>query len=214
MKHSESIAQRVAKYVRAEPVIEEALVLSIINARALARKILPRANAAQLASAAIAIKRLEKRLSRRKTTEKKIRDILTKSKLVVRNRMMVVAIKRDYDYRRYLALQSALKERGEEVTIIEGFQMLTIITGSEHADAVRKVFGKQISELHRNVSLIMLLVGREAMYTRGFSAFVLSILSRAGVNVLEELTSSGEHLLVVEESDLMLALNTLELYLA
>lgn len=207
---SESLATLTKTYISRNAHLKELLRRGLINYSALAREICTQHRVPFSRAAVVAAARYAQRLKGQRSQEQQLRRVLKKAKLTIRGRMMVAGVNRDHDRRRISALHSAIKEAGDDLTVIEGLSTWAITTGSNHKTLLRSIFKERVHTLVDKVAQIVLETGKDAMFTPGLSGYILGRLSGAGINVIEEYTCAGEHLLVVAEADLPAALRALE----
>ena len=123
---------------------------------------------------------------------------------------MAVILKAPQSLIQVAELQKNLLAEGDELTVVHGLKNVTLILGQEHKATVKKLFPRSAPEYLSDLVKIQLLVSERSIRMPGFSAFVYAQLGAHGVNLLQELTCSGEFLLLVEEKDLQQALHVLK----
>jgi hypothetical protein len=205
----DSLAAHTKVYIAQNVHLKEFLRRGLINYSALAREVCRHVGVPFSRGAVMATSRYAERISKQRSYEKKLELILKKAKLTIRARMLVAGVQRDNDRRRVTALHTAVKAAGDDLTVIEGFSMLSLTTPAKHKTLVRSIFKDRIHTLLDNVAQIALETGSSAMFTPGLSGYVLGRLSGVEINVIEEYTCAGEHLLVIAEEDLPAALEAL-----
>ena len=206
---NDSVASQVKRYISQNAHLREFVRRGLINYSALAREVCHEMQVPFCRAAVMAASRYAERLSRQGSEDRKFAGILRRAKLTVRARMLVAGIRRDTDRRRVAALHAAVKEFEDDLTIVEGFSMLSVATASRHKQLVRSIFKDRIHTLLDEVAQIVIETRKEAMFTPGLSGYILGRLSGAGINVIEEYTCAGEHLLIVMERDLPGAIDAL-----
>lgn len=212
MNVKSSAAGLLKEYVQQNPSVRDCLQRGLINHSALARYVSKSKKCDQFEALVIASTRYGARLTKNPNLpEKRFRKLLKESRLIVQTRMLVASVTHQGDYERVGKLHSIVKKRKGHLTHIDGYEIQTIITGIEFESDVRATFRGSLQLLIPNVVQLLLLASEKAMFTSGFSAFVLNLIAQEGVNLLEELTSSGEHHLVIEERDLQKVLKALRI---
>lgn len=206
---SESIASVTKTYISQSQHLKEFIRRGLINYTALAREICARSQVPFTRAAVVAASRYAERLQKQRSNDQKLEQILRKAKLTIRGRMLVAGVRRDGDRKRVTALHTAVKADGDDLTVVEGIAMISLTTASKHKALVRSIFRERIHTLLDDVAQITLETDSSAMFVPGLSSFVLGRLSGVGINVIEEYTCAGEHLLIVSEKDLPRALAAL-----
>lgn len=196
------ISRKVESYIRRTPSIAECLRRGLINHSALAKAICEELKEARVEAAKMAIGRFSRRTISSGSNEKKIERQLRKARLTIRGNMSLIILSAPQSLERLASLSKELDARDNEVTIVHGTRRVTLILGSEHRETARRIFGRSIHKVIPGLAKVQLLLDEDAMFTSGFSAFVLSQVASHGINVIEELTCAGEHLLLVKEEDL------------
>lgn len=205
-----SLAQQTKNYIAENQHLKELMRRGLINYTALAREVCERVGVPFSRAAVVAASRYAEKLGKQRSYEAQLEQVLKKAKLTIRGRMLVAGVRRDDDRKRITALHAAVKEAGDDLTVIEGLSTIALTTASKHKTLVRTVFKERIHTLVDNVAQLALETGKDAMFTPGLSGYILGRLSGHGINVIEEYTCAGEHLLVVSESDLPRVLEALE----
>jgi hypothetical protein len=203
------LARTVESYIRKSPTIAYCLRMGIINHSALAQLICNEMKDRRQSAAQMAIGRLSKRIKVSESNEKKIEQQLKRAKMIIRGNMSLFVFNTSAQSSKMYKFDNLISELEDELTIIHGYKRITLIIGTEHVRTVKKLFGQRIHKIFHSLAKIQLILGESAMFTSGFSAYVLSQVASRGINIIEELTCSGEHLLIVDEQDLQSTLDSL-----
>jgi hypothetical protein len=199
----------VESFVRLNPHVAKCLRAGLVNHCSLARLICQNEKSEQIPAAQMAIGRLSKRINKNEGLDKKIEKQLKKARLITRSNISLVILDNTSVTGKVTKLERLISEIDDEITIVHGYKKIILIIGSEHIKKAKLIFSGQITKTINGLAKIQLLIGESAMFTPGFSAYVLSLIASQNINVLEELTCAGEHILLVNDLDLETALSAL-----
>lgn len=205
------VSRIVERFIRSRSGIADCLRQGLINHRALARLICEAypapgkakrgETAARVAAAQMAIGRLSRRMKSAESNEAKILRELRRSRVLTRSNMMAVILRAPQPLEKIVDLQREILAEDDELTVVHGMRNVTLILGEEYREAVRRHFSRSLRIIPGLVKL-QILVGEQSVQMRGFSAFVYAQVAGHGVNLIQELTCSGEYLLLIEAKDL------------
>jgi len=207
---TQSTTLKIKRYISAHPAVKECLRRGLINHSELAREI---ANSLKLEShgaTVAAIRRYALRLSAQQSVELDIDRMFRSSQVVVRSSIIVAVLSRPVDFDRIHALVKKAKSLRETVNVIEGEYVVTLIAGSKLTGQIRGQFRNKLDRIVENLAQITITLPRKSMTTPGVSARLSSMLAQAGINLIEEITCSGEYLIVISEKDIKTALELLK----
>ena len=115
------------------------------------------------------------------------------------------------DRRVMLRLDETLKKMGKEFNIISSGHAITIIAGDDSVQEVIKAIGKEhVIGYRRGLHAIYLNSGKEIKTTKGFVAFVTSLLHRKGINLIEFYSCYTDTVLIVSREDSVKAYELLD----
>lgn len=206
----DSIAAQTQHYIAQHPYLKECIKRGLVNYSALAREVCGTLGVPVTKAVVVAASRYARRLSKQRSHERQLESVLRRAKLTIRGRMLVAGVRRDEDRRRITALHSAIRDAGDHLTVVEGLEMVSLATDSSHKALIRSTFRGRVHTLLDNVAQVALASSTQAMFMPGLSGYVLSRIASFGVNVIEEYTCAGEHLFIVQESDLPKVLQALQ----
>jgi hypothetical protein len=210
MSNSNNAAQQVRNYISSHPAVKECLRRNLINFSALAREIGTRLNVRKRQAMVAAIRRLALRIRKQSSLEHEVAKLFSQSQSLVRSEMIVAVVQRPTDFKKVLTLVQESRACAEAPNIVEGEHVLTIIAHQKLLSRIKSRFGLNVLEVVRDVAQISISLPRRAMYTQGVSARLSSMLAQAGINIIEEITCSGEYLIVIADKDLLSALTLLK----
>jgi aspartokinase len=134
------------------------------------------------------------------------------AKIVVRSKIVLVAWAKERNLANLQVLHSSIRRRGGEITIVEGHNLITIFTEDEFIDEVKQVIGKRIKLLLRELVKITLLLPEKVTFTPGYAAYMFNLIAARGINMVGDVTSTAEHILIIDEKDLSEALAALKVF--
>jgi hypothetical protein len=204
-----SSAEHVRRYIGAHPAVKECLRRNLINHSALASEVCTAKQLTRKQGVLAAVRRYALRLSKQSSREMDVEYLFNQSRLIIRNNVCVVLLDKSVELKKLSALQEKVRSNHEPMNIIEGEHILTVIIHQSCTSEVRALFKKQVLEVVENLAQISVTLPRRAMYTQGVSARLSSVLAQGSINIVEELTCSGEYLIIINEVDLVSALTLL-----
>lgn len=208
--NQESISNLVRTYIDSRPSVQESLSLGIVNYSSLSRLICKEMGFNNTEAAIAACRRFQKQFAKRKNRDKEITSILDNGRLLVRTHLIMALCERPETYDPILNLQNIVRERKGKINIIDGEESVAVILGREFRSCVTKALGRRIIEIYDDLVQLSFIFPRKAITTPGVAARLYSVLSGAGINVFGELTSCGDHLVVIHEKDLIKALSLIQ----
>lgn len=206
-----SIAERTKAYIAEHPSIKECLRKGLINHTALAREICKSMKLDSIDAVVMASTRYAARIKKQKRKEAELRKMLADAKILVRSKVLLAAWERRNDLSNLLALHDYIRKKGGEISIVEGHNLITIFTENEFADEVQKMLGSAIRLLVKDLVKITLLLPEKVTFTHGYAAYMFHLIAERGINMLGDVTSTAEHIFVIEEKDLSEALVALKI---
>ncbi|MBL7661718.1 hypothetical protein JNK13_03095 [bacterium] len=207
---SSSIAEETQSYINQHPGIKECLRSGLINHTALAREICKARRISSIDAVVMASTRYAKRIEKQRRHENTLRQMLAEAKILVRSKVMLAAWEHKNNLSKLLPLYNRIYNRGGEITIVEGHKLATIFTENEFADEIKKVFGSEIKLLVQDLVKITLLLPEKVTFTHGYAAYMFHLIAERGINMLGDVTSTAEHIFIIEEKDLPQALDALK----
>jgi hypothetical protein len=197
-----SINKQTEDYIRSRPSIKDCLKEGLINYSSLTRKISKEKGIKKFDAVLIACRRYKRKLSVEKSREKKIVDILKGSRLEVKNKIAVIVIEKPRYFDDLIELQKKIKKQRSEFHLIEGQDVVNIITNEEFIPMIEEVFKNKIVNINKDLVEIILVADRRIETTSGVIAYVYSLLGDNGVNIVEEMSCWTDVLMVINENDL------------
>ncbi len=204
-----SVVSKVYDALDEDLYLRSAILLGVANLSAVSEKI--RKEAAPEASreaVRAAVRRYVSEMDEGKGGED-LAKLLSDTGFSLRSNIAVIQAYQDR--RVMMRLDDKLKEIGKEFNIISSGHAITIIAGDENVQALVKAIGKEnLVGYRRGLHAIYLNSGKEIKTTKGFVAFVTSLLHRKGINLIEFYSCYTDTVLIVSREDSLKAYELLD----
>lgn len=208
-----SAAEAVKKLIDAEPCLKECLEAGIINYTRMARKLKPMIE--KILEEEVSIEAIKASLIRYGRTtggprwRPGILRILARSVLEIRTGISAVTV-RLHMMPRITSIVNNLLGQARFLAVVQGLNSVTLIVSDEHYGEILSRLGKEnlVEEL-RGESALVIISPKEIIRTPGFLAYVMDLLGRNGINVLQAVSYYTETMILVSSDDLMKAFKIL-----
>src|SRR3989339_740502 len=150
-----NITKLTEEYINEHPSIKDCVSKGLMNYSSLTRKIVEDENLSlkdNFDAILIACRRYYAKIKKEEILENKIMDLLKKSKLEVKNKIVVVVVEKDVYFNHLIELHKDVKKKAGVFHIIEGSSTITIITSSEFLDEISKLFRNKIIRVSENLA--------------------------------------------------------------
>ncbi len=207
-----NITKITEQYIQEHPSIKDCLRKGMINYSALTRKISEDLDIdlkKNFDAILIACRRYYRKVKKENVLEDKIIDILRKSKLEVKNKIIVAVIEKNIYFNSLLELQKTIKSKAEIFHVIEGSNTMTLITAEEFKGEIKKLFKNKIIRITENLAEVTLKSTEELEKTPGVIAYLTSLLAENGINIIETMSTWTDTLFVISEEDIAKVMNVL-----
>lgn len=206
-------AELTEKYIANHPSIKDCLKQGLINYSRLSRKIAKELNIEKKTSIEailIAARRYEEKIKKEKIREEKIIQILKNSELEIKNKIVVVILKKNIIPEELINLERNIKKQDDLVYVIEGTKTYTIITSEKYLKSIKNKFSRKIIKISREQAMIIMKNPEGVEETTGFTAYLYSRFGDHGVNILETMSCWTDTIFVISENDISTALKFLK----
>ncbi|MCK5636952.1 MAG: hypothetical protein KAH91_05960 [Thermoplasmatales archaeon] len=193
------------KYLSEHPSVLDCLKKGIINYSKLSRKIaadLDIDKKTSMEAILIACRRYEQKIKDEKILEDKILQVLKKSELEIKNKIIVCIVEKAGYYSRVIALEKKIRKDTDTFYAIEGSKVFTIITSEKHLGNLKLIFGKNIIKISENLVMITIKSPKEMEDTPGVVAYIYSQFARSGINIVETMSCWVDTIFVISEDDI------------
>ncbi|MBW2975258.1 ACT domain-containing protein [Candidatus Woesearchaeota archaeon] len=200
-----NITKAAEKYINEHPCIKDCMRKKLINYSSLTRQIagdLGLGLEENFDAILIACRRYFRKLGKEDVLEKKIIDILKRSKLEVKNKIVVVVVRKDIYFNHLIELHKEVKKKAEVFHIIEGSSTITLITALEFLEEIEKLFKHKVLRVTKNLAEINLKSSEDLEKTPGVIAYLTTLLAENGVNIIETMSTWTDTLFVISEEDI------------
>ena len=129
-------------------------------------------------------------------------------KLIMKNRIVDIALRNDPEIPRALARFSSEIDygRGETLSIVSGVETVRVVIDSKNLDKLTTVVPKKnILQMVRGLSEIVISMSELAINTPGVVAAISTKLAKNGVNIIEYIHCTPHAIIVVDEKDALKA---------
>lgn len=206
-------AELTEKYIANHPSIKDCLKQGLINYSRLSRKIAKELNIEKKTSIEailIAARRYEEKIKKEKIREEKIIQILKNSELEIKNKIVVVILKKNIIPEELVNLERNIKKQDDLVYVIEGTKTYTIITSEKYLKNIKNKFSRKIIKISREQAMIIMKNPEGVEETTGFTAYLYSRFGDHGVNILETMSCWTDTIFVISENDISTVLKFLK----
>jgi len=201
------------KYLAEHPSIKDCLKHGIINYSKLSRKIAKELDIAKKTSfeaILIACRRFEVKLEEEKILENKIRDILKKSELESKNKIVVAIIDKKTYIGNLIEIEKKIRKTTDVFYAIEGTKVFTIIISEKYIEDLQILFDKNIIKISKNLAMITIKSPKDLEKTPGVNAYIFSTFSEHGINIIEQMSCWTDTIIVISENDIGTVMNFLK----
>ena len=202
------------KYLSEHPSIIDCLKNGIINYSKLSRKIAKGISVEKKTSIdaiLIACRRYELKIKDKKPLENKILQILKKSELEIKNKIIVCVI----DKRKYLDkiidTEKNIQKKADTFYAIEGSKVFTIITSQKYLEDLKVLFQNSIIRISQDLAMIIIKSPVDLENTPGVNAFVYSKFRENAINIVEQMSCWTDTIIVISEDDIATVMKFLKI---
>lgn len=207
-----SIAQLTYNYIRSHPSIADCLQRGLINYSALAREIDTDQGVDSMDAVIVACRRYvaRKRSKGQQQKERRIRNLLSRAKIQVRQSMAVLTIKKTpKTWESLSSLAKEVKRENGDLYVVEGEEVFTVVISSDLISTARSIFERRIISVVKGVAQLSLVFGEQIKTVSGVVAAVYRLLASNDINIREEWSCWTDLVVIVDESDVDKALELL-----
>ena len=199
-----SITKLTEKYILNSPSVKNTLKKGLINYSSLARQILKDSNLGKknFDAVLIACRRYYQKIKSEALNEEKVLDILKRSKVEIKNKVIAIVLERDIYMPNLLNIENKIKKQNEIIRVIEGSSAVTVITSEEFLSDISMLFKNKIIRKNLNLVEVILKSPKEIETTAGVISYVYSLLRENNININETLSCWTDTLFLIEEKDL------------
>lgn len=198
-------AELTEKYISEHPSIKDCLKKGLLNYSKLARAIAKELDIEKKTSKEailIAARRFAHKLKEEALREEKIRNILGKGELEIKNKIIVFIIEKIRYLDKFFELEKGIKKEGGVFYIIEGSKTFTIITSKQYAEKITNLFQEEILKKEENLAMVIIKSPPDIEVCSGVASYLYSLFSDNDVNILETMSCWTDTILIIKEEDI------------
>lgn len=204
-----NITRTTHRYIREHPSVADCIERGLINYSALAREICASQGLESHDAVVVACRRYYERRRPRPKQEERILDLIKRAKIRLRTKIAVIIADKANSFERTLALQKSIKRDRGDFNLIEGEEVLTIITNDDYIAEVREALGARVRKVTRDVVQITMLFDQRIETTAGVVSYLYRLFSESGINIREEMSCWTDVMVVIDEADAARAMQVL-----
>ncbi len=206
-----SVARVTQKYIREHPSIADCLDRGLVNYSALAREICAEHKLDSFDAVVIACRRYFERRKPREANEQKVTALIRHAKVRVRNKIAVVVVDKLNSLEKAISLQKAVKKERGDFNLIEGEEVITIITNTEYVGQMRELFGSRLRRVAKGLVQITMIFDQRLETTPGVVSYIYRLFAENSINIREEMSCWTDVMVVVDENDAARAMQILSI---
>lgn len=192
------------EYIKQHYDIQKCLQKGLINYSALSRRIrkeLGIEKKTSMEAILVAARRYQEKLKKNIEQEKKIMQLLQNSQLQIRNKIVAIILEKNIDLQFVQELQKRIKQDSGVFYLIEGSEIYTIIVEEKNASGFVHRYENKIVKQHRNLALLTFVSSKEIEDTMGVLAYLTTLFSENGINILECISCWRDTLFIINAKD-------------
>lgn len=196
--YMKSTAEQTTDYIKEHPHIKSCLKKGLINYSALARLISKELNIDKKTSKEailIAARRFQQKIKKEFGYDRDIKKLLSTSEIEVKNKINVYVVDKNVKV---------------DAITLEGSENNTVIVSDKNKCLIEKKFKNSIIKKHTDLVLIIIKSSKDIESIPGVVAYITSLFSENGVNIVEFLSCWTDTLFVIEAKDLHKAIEFLK----
>jgi hypothetical protein len=209
-KDKPTVAEVTRKYIDRHPSIRDCISKDLVNYSSLARLIMSETGVKHEEAVLAASRRYAAKLSKT-DFEGAIMDVFEQSRLELKTRICIVVAKNDWIVLKNL--EEVVKRILSEKNIMQVMQSangITVVSEDKHLPSIMKAIGEDyIISIKQNLAEITVKSPARIEDTPGAFAYIMSMLSEQGINLLEAMSCYTDTIFIVTREDMMRAFDIL-----
>jgi aspartokinase len=192
-----NISNIVKNYIERNPSIKHSVINNLINYSKLARLIEKENNIKAFDAILIAIRRYYQNNKNEKSSQKKIKEILEKSSLEIKNKIVAIVVEKNIHPDTIIELQK--KSKKDRIYIIWGIDSTTLICSSEILPEITAKIKSRILSVIKDLIMVIIRSPPEIQNTPGVIGYIFSQLGSNEINIEETLSCWTDTIFVIKE---------------
>jgi len=212
IKKPENIREFVWKVLDTDLSVKKDLSRNLINVRSLANYIIDKYKVRISLDSAISAIRRYPTSPEKKHDRSEVYSLLKQAKIRTITKMASISLKKNEETTLKLGevLPKVNFEIGEVLRVIEGARLFKIIVDKKSFDRMYSAFGKKnIIDYNKRIGMIEISYPDVLMKTPGVFSAISAELGENNISIIDALIISNEHIIVVDERDLLKAFEIL-----
>jgi len=209
-KEKPTIAEMTRKYIDRHPSIRDCISKDLVNFSSLARLIMKDTGVKHEEAVLAASRRYAAKLSKT-DFEGAIMNVFQESRLELKTRISIVVAKNEWVVLRNLEeiVKRILTEKST-MQVMQSTNGITVVSEDKHLPSISKAIGQDyIISIRQNLAEITVRSPARIEDTPGAFAYLTSMLSEQGINLLEAISCYTDTIYLVTREDMMRAFDIL-----
>jgi hypothetical protein len=209
-KEKPTIAEMTRKYIDRHPSIRDCISKDLVNFSSLARLIMKETGVKHEEAVLAASRRYAAKLSKT-DFEGAIMNVFQESRLELKTRISIVVAKNEWVVLRNLEeiVKKILTEKST-MQVMQSTNGITVVSEDKHLPSISKAIGQDyIISIRQNLAEITVRSPARIEDTPGAFAYLTSMLSEQGINLLEAISCYTDTIFLVTREDMMRAFDIL-----
>jgi uncharacterized protein (UPF0147 family) len=209
-KEKLSVAELTRKYIDRHPSVRDCISKDLVNYSSLSRLIMKDTGVKHEEAVLAASRRYAAKLSKT-DSEGEIMRVFEESRLELKTRICIVVAKNEWIVLRNLedVVKKILSEKST-MQVMQSANGITVISEDKYLPSITRAIGEDhIISVKQNLAEITVKSPARIEETRGAFAYLLSMLSEQGINLLEAVSCYTDTIFIVSREDMMDAFHIL-----
>jgi hypothetical protein len=210
VKDKPTVAETTRKYIDRHPSIRDCISKDLINFSSLARRIMKDTGVKHEEAVLAASRRYAAKLSKT-DFEGGIMNVFEESRLELKTRICIVVAKNEWIVLKNLedVVRRILSEKSI-MQVMQSANGITVVSEDKYLPSITRAIGHDhIISVRQNLAEITVKSPARIEDTPGAFAYITSMLSEQGINLLEAVSCYTDTIFVVTRDDMMLAFDIL-----
>jgi len=209
-KEKLSVAELTRKYIDRHPSVRDCISKDLVNYSSLSRLVMKETGVKHEEAVLAASRRYAAKLSKT-DSEGEIMRVFEESRLELKTRICIVVAKNEWIVLRNLedVVKKILSEKST-MQVMQSANGITVISEDKYLPSITRAIGEDhIISVKQNLAEITVKSPARIEETRGAFAYLLSMLSEQGINLLEAVSCYTDTIFIVSRDDMMDAFHIL-----
>ncbi len=206
-----NITRLTNQYIREHPSVADCLALGLINYSALAREICESLKIPAFDAVLVACRRYRAKHADRSAHERRVMTLIKHAKVRVKNKIAVAIIDKVKVFEDTLSLQRHVRKDRGDFNLIEGEEVITVITNVDYLSDIHDTFGSKVKKVTKDLVQISMVFDPRLETTSGVVSHVYRLFAENSINIREEMSCWTDIIIVIDEKDIGRAMHVLSL---